>query len=989
MWRRLYCFGLMLTAAAAWAESDLLSQSGAELTFERYGPEKGLPHNTVNDISQDSQGFLWFSTDDGLARFDGYTFRVFRPRPELAVSPRIHASFESRDGRLVVSGAESVLYFDRGSERFERVFRRASKPEEGAWGAWGTEEDTNGWLWLLSSNQLARMSPDGLGPVPVLVPGFSGTDGRASFARDSAGDLWLKVVSGWPDENRIRLFRLDGETVSFIAELRREEVDSGYGFFIDSRDQFWLGQDLEGQAVGSEYVADTSRMTPDYFLTAATEAPDGTIWVGTDAGLYRYSPDGAVDALAVDADRAWQHNRVTSLLVDSAGALWVGTLGGAYRSDGSPKAFRHLGAGLLSEGPVPVSGIQETTKGIWVGTFGEGLRLLDRSGELIGDWREGTEGWPCDDTIWSLFGSSTGGLWVGSDSGLCRSNNSSFELMEGVELAHLSFADPDEQELWIGIAGWGFQLREPESAAILANLRDPSAYPTAFAAMGSKTLWVGHSDDGILLEIDRSERKIKRHELREPGSTQRLIHVYDLAPKAPDALWLATSAGLASFQTTTGQFAFVEDLDDFPGSVAFSVVADAQDRLWIGTNRGLVRFDPKGTIGERTRVFGAADGVENLEFNRYSRLRRGNGEILMGGMSGLTAFHPDLVDKSSFVPPIVLTDVHVLSDDGDRQLTSYSMEGLTLDHKDRAVTFEFAALSFAAPEANRYSYRLEGIDPDWIDSADRRFARYTNLPAGSYTFRVRGSNHHGVWNEEGLALALRMRPPFWGTWWFRFLAVAITAALLAWAYRVRVRRLIEMERMRLRIATDLHDDLGSELSGIALASALVGRSASLSESERRRLSDVEASSRQVIEGLRDIVWYVNPEHDRFDSLVDRMRSTARRLSGDRDVTFKADVEQGTSELGMQARRQFFLVYKELLTNALRHSKGTDFNIALTRHDGILELTVEDNGVGFEEGATDGTGLTSVRRRAKRLGGQLELAVKDDGGTRATVTVPVT
>jgi signal transduction histidine kinase len=196
------------------------------------------------------------------------------------------------------------------------------------------------------------------------------------------------------------------------------------------------------------------------------------------------------------------------------------------------------------------------------------------------------------------------------------------------------------------------------------------------------------------------------------------------------------------------------------------------------------------------------------------------------------------------------------------------------------VSFEFASLNFTNPEKNRFAYKMEGFDESWTDAGTRRFARYTNLPAGDFVFRLRGSNDDDLWNEAGLALAVTVQPPFWTTWWFRGLGLAAIIVMLASLYRYRMARAIEMERMRLRIAGDLHDDIGANLSSIALLSDMVQGRDQLGERERRQLSRISSSARSMVESLRDIVWSIDPESDQPGRLEERMRDTAASMLGD-------------------------------------------------------------------------------------------------------------
>lgn len=269
------------------------------------------------------------------------------------------------------------------------------------------------------------------------------------------------------------------------------------------------------------------------------------------------------------------------------------------------------------------------------------------------------------------------------------------------------------------------------------------------------------------------------------------------------------------------------------------------------------------------------------------------------------------------------------------------------------VSFGFVALNYTQPARNRHRYRLEGFDPARVQSASRS-ARYTRLPPGSYRFHVQGSNNDGIWNETGASLRVRVRPPFWRTWRFVSLAGLALAGLALAAHRLRLRSLVELERMRLRIASDLHDELGSELPGIALASSLVGRRGGLEEHDRQRLAEIREATLRLMQGLRDVVWHLSPEHDSSASMLQRMRSTAGTLLDGVEHTFEADVDD--RGLDMERRRDCSWLSKETLANVVRHSSARHVTIRLALGERRLFLEVRDDGAGFDPAApADGGG----------------------------------
>ncbi len=423
--------------------------------------------------------------------------------------------------------------------------------------------------------------------------------------------------------------------------------------------------------------------------------------------------------------------------------------------------------------------------------------------------------------------------------------------------------------------------------------------------------------------------------------------------------------------------------------MVYGILSDADHRLWLGTNRGLSRGVFSGSEPP-FRNYGATDGVGNTEFNRHAAYRGADGTLYFGGLDGLTYSSPHAIDENVLVPPVVFTSIETASREGVRPHNPRGLKRLDLTYRDYSLAFEFAALSFTNPARNRYAYRLERFDRDWIDAGTRRFARYTDLPPGDYVFRVRGSNNDGVWNQEGVSLALSIAPPFWNTWLFR--AAMVVAVLLAAgaAYRARVTRLVEIERLRFRIAGDLHDDLSSNLVGIALLGERLQQGPHVGAAERRQLNRISETARTMVQDLRDIVWLVDPSRDHLEDLLGKMQDLAATLLPSVEWVVRTDPVGATGRVALAVRRQLYLAYKEIMHNIARHAQASRVTVELTVQDGEFLLQVGDDGVGFEPGAaTAGFGLRSVRQRVEELGGRLDLTSAPGRGTSVAVRVPVT
>jgi signal transduction histidine kinase len=304
------------------------------------------------------------------------------------------------------------------------------------------------------------------------------------------------------------------------------------------------------------------------------------------------------------------------------------------------------------------------------------------------------------------------------------------------------------------------------------------------------------------------------------------------------------------------------------------------------------------------------------------------------------------------------------------------------------LEFHYAALGFRAPEENRYKYKLEGLDSDWVDAGHRHIAHYDNIYPGKYRFRVVACNSDGVWNEIGATVAVVLLPHIWQNWWFEPALLAIVGGGLVVLYRIILLRRREIEQLRIRIAADLHDEIGSNLASIALLSQLgekVPDKAGYSE-----LSEIHRIALLTVNGIREIVWFINPDYDTMAEMIARMRDVAAQMLIGLDYTFDSPGASGGGKLSPEFRRNLFLIFKEILHNIVKHSQARRVQISLSEAQNIVCLRVADDGVGFNPAAIKrGHGVRNLRLRAGQLGGTVEIGPGQAGGTLIMVAVRVT
>jgi signal transduction histidine kinase len=438
---------------------------------------------------------------------------------------------------------------------------------------------------------------------------------------------------------------------------------------------------------------------------------------------------------------------------------------------------------------------------------------------------------------------------------------------------------------------------------------------------------------------------------------------------------------------------------------------DNQGQFWFGSGGGVFRVAKAELTryvagsGEKLRCFAytKADGLPSLECSsgcQPAGCKTRDGRLWFPTVNGLAMVDPESVPFNPLPPPVVIERVTIKGEKETieapvkrRPATDPSHEAaaeeswvLTVPPGKQRFEFHFTGLSFTAPEKVKFKYRLESLEKDWVEAGDRRSALYSFLQPGRYAFRVLACNNDGVWNESGASLALIILPHFWQTWWFRIVVVATGLLIFAAAYELRLASERRLNRLRLRIARDLHDEVGSNLGSIALLSEVMPKSVPGSPEE---ISEIRRIAVQTIESLRDIVWFLDPAGDNLAELVLRMKEVSRTMLPGMTLEFQASGENIALAPSLEFRRNIFPIFKEILHNIAKHARArrVDINVNVTSR--AFQLQVSDDGVGFDAGLVrKGNGLKNLQRRAADLKGALEFRSQPGAGTTVTLTSPL-
>jgi ligand-binding sensor domain-containing protein/signal transduction histidine kinase len=931
----------------------------ARYASRHWQTQDGLPHNAVQAIAQTSDGYLWLGTARGLARFDGVRFTVFDSKNTPALkSPSIKALAAGKEGRLWLGTAESgVLEYRRG--QFVRL--GLDQTNQSVCALWPGSDGT---LWVGTPNGLDRVQK---GHSQRVLE----EDEVRSIGEDHEGNLWLATQRG-PKKFR------DGQFVPVTEAKVR-----GVGTIACGREgAVWVGgrggvtRMLEGEI---KHFSQREGLAADT-VNALLQDRSGTMWIGTAAGLNYLAPD---DTLHEIKQEGGSLDSVFCIFEDREGSVWIGARDGLYRFTVKLFVTYTKEHGLANANVTSVRGRADK---LWIGTWGGGLHCLE-GGRItrLSFTNEFFNG-----LVLGLHEQTSGSLWFGTDGegGTFRYDPKG-TLTRYWQGQFSNLADPSARAILLDRRKGRIWVGTPQALDVAFRYQPFWRYTVENGLAGNSVRALAEDARGdVWVGTDEGLTQFKADDTLVNFTTQHgLPHntITALYEDADNNLWIGTSGGLSRRRNgvftnyTTRQGLFSDEI--------FEIVEDDARRLWLTCGSGIfwvakADFDAlaAGKIQALGCVsYGKEDGLATLTCNNVAKpsaWKASDGRLWFATVKGLSVVDPAAISRAVSEPAPVLVE-QILCD----RKPFEAKDGLALPPGRGELEFQFTALSFLAPERNRFKYRLEGLDTDWNDAGVRRSARYNNVPPGAYRFRVLACNSAGVWNKAGAAVAFALRPHSWQTWWFKLVLFLSAGALAAALYRVRIARMRAIERMRLRIASDLHDEIGSGISTIALLARKIQKEGPLAEAPQTDLASIQRIATQTSSAVRDIVWFINPQYDTMQELLLRMKAAADALLGGLQLRFSPPQENLARRVSPEFRRNVFLMFKETLTNIAKHSQATEVGVEVLDKNGLWLLMVRDNGVGFDLNTIRrGNGLNNLRQRAERLGGTVEVRTQSGSGT---------
>jgi signal transduction histidine kinase/ligand-binding sensor domain-containing protein len=1018
----LLCGTGVISATEAGAEN--VNGNSTEFVVTTWQMPQGLPSDRVRDVLQTRDGYLWIATYNGAARFDGVRFRVFNDANTPALrNSLINCLFEDDQRRLWL-GSDTGEITWRDSNGFHALETMKAWP---AFPIVRFAQSAGGTIWALNRNgfilrirhfKAEAILGDEAGPL------------YSDVVRDREGQVWAIRYGG-------RVVRLTAQTV--IAESHTPVPPPGFRTIAPARrGGLWMrDEDRLHRWLYGQWVEERGRHAwGTRQAVVLYESVNGDVWVGTrDAGLFIVAPDGSEHHL--DRAHGLAHDSVSCISGDREGNIWVGSDGGGLQRlsrralfmVSPPDAWQHRP--LLSVSPAQGGGL-------WVGTDGAGVYKV-HDGQFA---RLDISNAPTARTVRTALEDSAGQLWVGTEvrerlmsgllvqdpSGRLSVGRPGGGLVVGENGRLHPFTNPDPRlvmpslffaiyqdhhgALWMGTPDGLLRLQDGQWSKLGAELYRPEVRCITETPDGA--LWVGMRGGGVARYLAGAFTQY----LHAQGLPYE--YIWAILGDRNGSVWIGTP-GAGLIRERDGRFAAFTVQQGLPSDYICSLLDDTRGNLWVGSYGGIFRVakaDLEACASGRVAavnclVLGASDGLASLEMaggNQPAACRTADGRLWFASSGGLAMVDPERLRTNSLPPPVRIEEVIV--DGKTFPLSSASgfstkqgapgVPVLRVPPGSGQIELRYTALSFCDPQRVRFRYRLENVEPSWVEAGNRRSAYYSHLAPRGYRFRVIACNNDGVWNQTGAMVGLQVLPFFWQTWWFSPLcwlggASVVGSGVLAALRRRHRARIQALERARLverergRIARDLHDDLGSGLTDISMTSALGQEGSVPVEEAREYLREINQRANEMVGALDEIVWAVNPKNDDLSALTTYFCQFVERFVRLSSLSCRFEIPEKLPVLPLNAeqRHSLFLAFKEAIQNAVKHSGASELRLSIDAANGLLRITVQDNGRGFDPAVSrsGGNGLRNMQERLEQVGGACQIKTQPGQGVNVTFSIP--
>lgn len=1017
----------------------------AQSFLDRISLEDGLSQSQVQCMLQDSRGFVWFGTQHGLNRYDGYEICHFYQNPfdsTTLSSDNISCLYEDAQQRLWVGTKNGLNRYEPGSGFFQQYHFSKDKKHLRNLEITGIAEDAWHTLWVSTREGVWRLLPtkDTFQLIHFQSDSLEEKTLSHNIARNIISDgqknIWIGTVNGlnqvkvenpeqMPDKQRV-LFHNITTALSREKQLPYFPINR---LHADRSNRLWFTSahclfvyDLKGKKL---YELTSQLADSQDVISSLLVDRFGDLWIGTlHNGLFRYQLDANLQLTLIDhiqenvsVKKGLKSNSILSLHESKEldeDIIWIGTgEAGVHLYSRSKNSFRQwdqvLARENISSANATFSICTDSEGDLWVGTL-QGLFQINRqTGKYKKYLMSATN--PNKNAHQAIFEDSRRQLWVGSNAGLFRLDRATQTFqpvtlpdMKGVQPGISRIYEDSKHNLWIGTFFYLLKINlEDGTKEIVSKPREEEENSFSASALQEDrkgNIWIGTSQGLVLYQPKSGE--FTRF-FSNPDDPKSLIDnfILDIHCSPDGQVWLCSTKGLSKLVWENGKVTFEHytEKDGLANSFVYGALSDRRKRLWLSTNAGISCFNPKT---KEFRNYDSNDGLANREFNSGAFHQSKSGELFFGGMGVLVSFYPDQMIENQHLPKTAITAFRKMEQPLPFDSLLAADGKIRLKYNDDLFGFQLASLDFTNPGKNQYAYRLEGLQENWIYTGTQRYINFTHLRPGDYVLHVKSANSQGIWNDTAmLSVPISITPPFWWTWWFITLATLFTGMVVISGYRYRVRskvhRALELERVKLEenervrklAAQDLHDEFGNTLTRISLLTELIKTKTKLADEDvNSLLTKISDNTSRMYQGTKDFIWSINPDNDSFYEVAIRLKDFGDDAFDKTGIAFQVsgiDELLKNVRLPMGVSRHIVLLFKEAMSNTLKHAFATDVCLRFAAENGRAIIEWRDNGIGFDTTKPkNGNGLQNMQSRAKRINGRVQVKSAPQEGTRVTL-----
>ena len=984
---------------------SLFAQDISNLHIEKVQGE-GLTNEFVQYMAQDKNGFMWFGTREGLFRYDGYSFKSFKNLPGDSTS--LVDNFITS----VYPERKNLWIGTRGGLSCMNINTQVIKnytPNKFTVTVSSIFAKSDSILWIGSSAGLYQFNI-----ITCKWKALAGIDKHlisGGTTDDNQGHLYIMTQNGFYvyDKSR-RVFKYHLPAINAYPQVGKNGSFVYITSTLGTDGNIWMGTwgsglikcDVKtGKITQWTNPTDNLKILPYRIIMNVLPDKQGNLWLANkEGGLTIYNPR---QNKFFNYPVEWQsENKISAAVMyvyqDRSGIFWIGTENGIFKYDpyhirlAQTKFHFQADTGLISAQMAPITTLKYKNDMWWMGTY-DGLFMFNQKTGVITDYNKIlglTPKW----AVFNILNDANGNTWLNSRHTLVKISGNKNDKIK--PLRAQIFTSPliqstittmlfdKEGRIWIGTHSSGVFIFDPATNKFTScnynerGVTDKIHEIDSFCELSKDSLLIGGQYTGLLLYTGNGRYK----KISWPGTSTALTDnlFIDKIYKTGTTIWIGTETnGLWQTDTRLSKLEIKTISDGLPSMSIGGITSDRLNNLWLQTLAGPVEYN---TSTKKITLYDKKDGIQNL--NGLTTVVAGDGNVYVWGKGCQYNLNPESITKNTSPPGLFITDLKVF----DKDYNVQKGQTIELDYNQNYFSLEYLALNYTQSRLNKYAYKMDGLDKKWINAGTRRYVSYANLDEGTYTFNVKACNNEGVWNSLPARITIIIKPPFWHRWWFYLLIFAAIAGTIYVLYAYNINQLKIRLQMRDKIARDLHDDIGSTLSGINIFSKIaLQKMNSDRKSSRELLEKISDRSEKTMDALSDIVWSINTRNDGMDNFLMKANEYLTELLEAQGIAYKftIDPEMEHLKMGMMLRKELYLIFKEAVCNASKYAACSMILIAFMRHKDVCTLAIHDNGKGFDlDAISSGNGIDNMKQRAKKMNAVFHIESGRDAGTLITL-----